>query len=113
MKTSKQTGYEAERLAAEYLRSQSFEILDKNWHTRWCEIDIIAKKDGRMYFVEVKYRSSGRQGSGLDYVTPQKYRQMAFAADMWVGSNDWQGEYQLAAISIDDQKVTFIEDLQA
>lgn len=109
--TNKQAGYDAEAKAADYLESQGFEIIDQNWHTRWCEIDIIAKKDKRLYFVEVKYRRSGAQGRGLDYITSGKLRQMSFAAEMWVGNNKWSGEYQLAALSIDDAEITLVTDI--
>jgi hypothetical protein len=37
-----------------------------------------------MYFVEVKYRRTNRQGSGLEYVTAKKLEQMRFAASSWV-----------------------------
>jgi len=109
--SNKSLGYEAEDKAARYLESRGFQILEQNWHTRWCEVDIIAKKDSRIYFVEVKSRSSQSQGSGLDYITPKKLRQMSFAADMWVHSTKWIGEYQLAALAVDANKTTFIEDV--
>ncbi len=109
--TNKQTGYEAEGRAAVYLRQQGYEIIDTNWHNRWAEIDIIARKDNRVYFVEVKYRHTGAQGSGLDYITPKKLKQMSFAANMWVADNSWNGEYQLSALGIDGKNIEFIEQI--
>lgn len=90
----------AEEAAVEYLQSQGYKIVDTNWKTRYCEIDIIAEKDKAVFFIEVKYRQSGVQGTGLDYVTPKKLKQMSFAAEMWVQNNNWDGPYQLAAIAI-------------
>lgn len=65
-----------------------------------CEIDVIAERDNIIYFCEVKYRRTGRQGSGLDYITPKKLQQMHFAAASWVHMHAWQGVYQLCAIEV-------------
>jgi len=106
-------GRQAEAVAADYLRRQGFRIVERNWRTRWCEIDIIAAKDKSVYFVEVKYRQSARQGSGLEYITAKKLKQMRFAAEAWVRQHEWRGEYQLAAVEVsgDDFAVTNFIDL--
>lgn len=111
MKTNKQTGYEAEDKAKEYLENLGYTVIDSNWHNKWAEIDIIATKDNTVYFVEVKYRKNSSQGFGMDYITPKKVKQMSFAAEMWVSDNRWNGQYQLSAISIDDSEITFIKDI--
>lgn len=104
-------GHGAEKRAAEYLKSQGFSIIELNWKTRYCEIDIVAKKDNAMYFVEVKYRRNAKQGSGLDYILPKKLRQMQFAAEIWVSNHNWPGDYQLAVIGLDADEITFIDEL--
>jgi len=104
-------GHAAEIDAAEYLKGQGFKIRELNWKTRYCEIDIVAEKDKAIYFIEVKYRRNQKQGFGLDYITPKKLGQMRFAAEMWVSNHDWQREYQLAAIGIDGQEITFLDEL--
>lgn len=97
---STSTGRQAEDAAAQYLSSKKFEILSQNWRTRWCEIDIVAKKKKIVYFVEVKYRKSSDFGGGLEYITPTKLKQMKFAAEFWVSNNDWSGDYRLSAIEV-------------
>lgn len=112
--TNYSAGHAAEQVAANFIGSQGFKIRELNWKTNYCEVDIVAEKDDRIYFVEVKYRHSDNQGSGLDYITPNKLRQMAFAAEMWVSDHDWPGDYQLAAIELSDlpPRVTnFLTDL--
>ena len=112
--TTFDTGRKAETIAADYLRSRGFEILAQNWRLRSCEIDIVAIKDGTAYCVEVKYRQSNHQGSGLEYVTVAKLKQMQFAAEQWVHATKWSGEYQLAALEVsgDSYKVTnFVDDI--
>lgn len=77
-------GNRAEDEAANYLQHQGYEVVDRNWKTKWCEIDIIAMKRQVMYFVEVKYRKSSRQGGGIAAITPRKLNQMQFAAKLWL-----------------------------
>lgn len=98
--TNYSTGHEAERRAAEYLKQQGFDIIELNWRTRVCEIDIVAKKQKTVYFTEVKYRSHAGQGSGLEYITPKKLQQMQFAAQCWTEENKWFADYELAAIEV-------------
>ncbi len=106
-------GHNAEGAVEDYLGDNGFKILDRNWKTKQCEIDVIAKKDKCIYFVEVKYRSSFDQGDGFEYITPTKLRQMSFAAEYWVAQNKWEGEYCLsgASVSGDDFEVEFIEEI--
>lgn len=98
--TSFDTGRQAEAAAATYLQQRGFRILAQNWRNRRCEIDIVASKAGVVYFAEVKYRKTDRQGDGLAYVTPQKLSQMQFAAEQWAYQNRYDGDYRLAAISV-------------
>lgn len=98
--TTFDTGRKAEAMAAAYLQRQGCEIIEQNWRTRMCEIDIVASRNGVVYFCEVKYRRSNRQGAGLDYITPQKLQQMRFAAESWVHKHAWRGQYQLCAIEV-------------
>ena len=107
--TNYAAGHAAEKRAAEHLQSLGYKIREINWKTKWCEIDIVAEKDGAVYFVEVKYRRNTNQGHGLDYITPKKLRQMAFAAESWVHMNKWGGDYQLAALGIDNKHFELVE----
>jgi Holliday junction resolvase-like predicted endonuclease len=104
-------GHSAEKRAAEYLTSKGFRVLELNWKTKYCEIDVVAEKAKHIYFVEVKYRRNNKQGFGLEYILPKKLQQMRFAAEMWVSNHGWKHEYQLAAISIDAEQITFIDDI--
>lgn len=97
---STSTGQKAESIAANWLEQQGFSILQRNWRNRWCEIDIIARKDKTLYFVEVKYRDSNLHGGGLDYITPVKLDQMSFAAGLWTKQSGWQGGYELSALEV-------------
>ena len=105
-------GRQAEQAAAEYLQSKGYRILNRNWRRRECEIDIVAQKAASVYLVEVKYRQSDGAGSGLEYITARKLRQMEYAARRWVAENGWNGEYVLAAVEVggDDYHVSAFID---
>ena len=62
MTNNRTVGTRYEILAADYLRSKGYEILDMNYHTRFAELDIIALNEDALVFVEVKYRRSTKQG---------------------------------------------------
>jgi putative endonuclease len=93
-------GSRAEWHAAEYLTAHGYDIIARNWRRRECEIDIVAIIDGRVHFVEVKYRGSDVAGSGLEYIGPAKLRRMQYAARRWVAENDWHGEFVLSAVEV-------------
>ncbi|NLA42810.1 ribonuclease HII [Candidatus Saccharibacteria bacterium] len=82
--TTKSTGDIAEGKVALFLESEGHTIIERNWRTRFCEIDIVSKKGDTVYFTEVKYRKQANCGNGLEAITPVKLRQMRFAADLFV-----------------------------
>ncbi len=94
------SGREAEQAVADNLVKQGYAILAQNWRTKSCEIDIVAKMNATVYFVEVKYRAKADWGDGLDAITPKKLAQMQYAAEVWVRDNRWEGEVALMAASV-------------
>lgn len=79
--STKQVGDKAEEVVAEYLQANGHEIFERNWKTKFCEIDIVSHKNDTVYFTEVKYRKNANQGGGIAAITPKKLRQMKFAAE--------------------------------
>ena len=92
-------GEHAESEVAQYLRRRKFTIIDRNWKTKWCEIDIIAERKGIIHFIEVKYRKNDKGGSGLAAITPKKRRQMKFAAELWLSGKNVQ-QAVLSAVEV-------------
>ncbi len=80
-RTTRQIGDAGEDAAANHLTRLGHEIIERNWRTKYCEIDIISRRGGTLYFTEVKYRKTDQQGGGLAAVTAKKQRQMTFAAE--------------------------------
>jgi ribonuclease HII len=82
--TTKKIGDLAEDEAANYLVRHGHDILERNWKTKYCEIDIVSSKNQTVYFTEVKYRKNPDQGGGMAAITKKKLNQMKFAANLYV-----------------------------
>ncbi len=72
-------GQKGEALTVAHLRKQGFTILSTNYHTRRGEVDIIAKKDDVIAFVEVKTRKKNYFPLS-QVITKPKQRRIALAA---------------------------------
>ncbi len=82
--TTREIGNISENIAAEFLTTQGYEIIDRNWKKQQCEIDIVARKDDVLFFVEVKHRKNDYQGGGIAAITPKKLQQMKFASQVYL-----------------------------
>ena len=77
-------GRRAEATALELLRSTGWRLLDRNWHCRWGELDLVLEKDRRLLVVEVKGRSSRlRADSGAAAFDQRKRHCLARAISCW------------------------------
>lgn len=80
---TRRIGAQQEERAADYLRQQGMEILERNFRNRQGEIDIIGRQDGYLVFVEVKYRSGSRCGLPSEAVDLRKQRNICRVADYY------------------------------
>lgn len=96
----KTSGRQAEQAVADYMRRSGYTIRAQNWRTRYCEIDIVATKRKAALIIEVKYRTNSVQGDGFSYITPQKIRQLQFAAELWQQTEQWNGTIELVAAAV-------------
>ncbi|MDA0977620.1 MAG: YraN family protein [Proteobacteria bacterium] len=98
------TGQQAEREAEAFLRSEKFSIIERNFRTRYGEIDLIAEQGRLLVFVEVRMRNNPRFGSGADSVTPAKQRRIINSAEQFLkihGTRRWD-DYRFDVISMSD-----------
>ena len=80
-------GHIAEQLECDYLKSQKYKIVERNYRNRYCEIDIIAARKSELVFVEVKYRRSDSHGGPLGAVGYYKAQQLEFGAQLWLSEH--------------------------
>ena len=62
-----------ENIAVKFLVKHGFTVIERNYTKKWGEIDIIAEKEGKLYFIEVKSVSR----SNLDIVSPAAAKALA------------------------------------
>lgn len=60
--------------ACDFLVRHGFEIIEKNYFCRYGEIDIVARKKGDFYFVEVKTRKQKAWANTTTFTSQQKKR---------------------------------------
>lgn len=77
-----------EALVAEYLRERGGSVLASRYRCRFGEIDLIARVDDVLCFVEVKVRSSLRCGLPREAVTESKRRRLRATAAWYLSTHD-------------------------
>ena len=83
--TRKEKGAAGEALASIYLLDKGYEIIDRNWRCRSGELDIVARKDDCLVFVEVRSRSgSPRYGTPAESVNVHKMMQVRKTAEVYI-----------------------------
>lgn len=80
MQNNREIGDKYEEKAVKLLISRGYEILERNYRVKAGEIDIIAKFEDTIVFVEVKYRKTLKYGYGLEAVDYRKIRRIYNAA---------------------------------
>ena len=83
-KSHRKIGDEGEDLAAEYLESKGWIIIDRNYFFEKAEVDIVATDGHFIVFMEVKLRSGTYFGRPEDFITPEKEENIKKAAEAWV-----------------------------
>lgn len=95
------TGRRGEDAAISWLRKNGYEICSRNWRNGKYEIDIVAKKDYIMHFVEVKTRSTQGFISPEESITPRKKEALKRATNIYVSYYNIDIEIQFDLIAVD------------
>lgn len=90
-KTTRQLGDDGEELAAAYLESKGYIILERNYFFKHAEVDIVAFDESCIVFVEVKMRSSNKYGEPEEYVDKEKIENIYKAAEAWLYERKMDG----------------------
>lgn len=100
--TRRTTGRQGEDIAARYLQTRGYHILARNVRTPHGEIDLIARKDDILVFVEVKTRTSHKFGFPEEAVTPRKQAHLLAAAETYLAQHPESSEtWQFDVIAIE------------
>lgn len=101
--TKKVIGEKGELEAQDYLKGKGYKILETNWRYSRAEIDIIAKHNEILIFIEVKTRSYEYYGAPENSVSPGKEALIMDAAQRYMESiaYDWQIRFDIISIILD------------
>lgn len=91
-------------LVITYLENLNYEIIDKNFFTRYGEIDIIAKENEEYIFIEVKTRTSDKFGKPSEAVNTNKILHIENASKVYIYKNRLENK----AIRFDVIEVYFL-----
>lgn len=80
-------GSKFEEIAAEYLTEKGLTVIEKNYHGRHGEIDLIARDEGYLVFVEVKYRKNDSMGDPAEAVGYYKQQHIRATARYYLHQN--------------------------
>ncbi len=110
--TRKKLGNRGEKIAAKFLRKQGYRIIEKNYHSRLGEIDIVAKEDESIVFVEVKTRRSTDFGLPEEALSYDKRRRLSKLALGYLAHRrikDTNCRFDMVSILMDTKKVKHIK----
>ena len=94
-------GKKGERLSSKYLIKKGYTILDLNFKCKLGEIDIIARKNDKIYFFEVKTRSSLFYGDPIDFIGESQLSHLTKAIGYFIKINSLEGlEIQIDVIEM-------------
>ncbi len=118
-------GEVGENIAVRFLMKHNFLILDRNYTKKWGEIDIVAEKDGKLYFIEVKSVSCEtlknetlNQYSPEDNMHPWKLKRLARTIQTYLLSKklnekEWQVDLLVVFLNLKDKsaKIKVVKDI--
>jgi putative endonuclease len=86
-------GKEGEEIAENYLIQQGYQIIERNFHSRQGEVDIIARDRDSLVFVEVKSYSYRSYGSPVGAIRKAKKQSLIHAAQTYLYKKNIQDTY--------------------
>ncbi len=106
---SRAKGNIAEDKACDFLSNIGYFVVERNFYSRFGEIDIIATKDEALHFIEVK--------SGLDYesavqnITPKKISRLVKTAYVYMKKNSLDVDFMIDGVIITPKNIELIENI--
>jgi putative endonuclease len=116
MNNNKAIGTKGENAANAFLLQKGYTIIERNWRHKHWEIDIIASKNNKLHFVEVKTRSNKKFGNPEDSIDNKKMNALKKGAEAYLSMNEqWMHiQFDVIAITLANKEVQeffLIEDV--
>ncbi len=101
-------GKKGEEKAVEYLIAQGFDILERNFHSKFGEVDIIARKNGILHFIEVK---SSERYEPIYAITPAKLSKILRTVEYYRMKHRSTLAYQIDALLVRKDAIELVENI--
>ena len=96
--------------AEKFLKKLGYKIIENNSYSRFGEIDIIAKDNDVLVFVEVKKRKNTSFGGGAEYVTVSKQKKIIATANLFLQKHNIDCDVRFDVIEINDDNINHIKN---
>jgi len=106
---SRAKGNVAEDKACNYLQSLGFTIVERNFYSRFGEVDIIASKSNTLHFIEVK--SAQDYDIAVSNITPSKINKLIKTLNIYLKKYNIKSDYSLDALIVTPSGYEFIESI--
>lgn len=106
---SREKGSIAEDKAALYLEENGFMILQRNYYSRFGEIDIIATKEDVIHFVEVK--SAEDYETAIYNITPSKLQKVIKTAYTYIKKHALEKDFMIDAFVVTPDQMVLVENI--
>lgn len=108
-------GRRGEQLAVDFLEELAVEILATNYRWSRAEVDIIARQEGQLHFIEVKTRSWQDVDDALSAVSARQQSRVMKAASRYMEDTNYEGDFQFDIIVVlidagDNIKIKWVKD---
>ncbi|HEY6177689.1 MAG TPA: YraN family protein [Kofleriaceae bacterium] len=111
MDTRLEQGAAAERGAVQLLVAAGYEIIERNFRCKAGELDIVARDDGVLVFVEVRSRSDDEHGHAAEMVRRRKQRRVVRVARCYVAAAQPQFEHcRFDVVAITGDEAILLKD---
>ena len=80
LKSRSSKGKVAEEIACSHLKKNGLTLIDKNFYSRYGEVDLIMQDQETLVFIEVRYRKNLDYGGALESITPGKQKKIQTTA---------------------------------
>ncbi len=101
MMKRRETGILGENLACEFLGNNGYSIIEKNFRCPGGEVDIVARQQDTLVFVEVRTKRSRNFGSPEESITPIKMERLRnVAAYYWQSHSNLPESWRIDVVAI-------------
>lgn len=108
----REIGNKYEDRSVDILKKENYKILERNYQSRYGEIDIIAIKADEIVFVEVKYRKNSNYGFGFEAVNRKKLKKIFNLAQMYIQEKRYFNyKLRFDCMSYLNEELSWIKDM--